>query len=413
MKPLVNRERLWNTFMEIGHIGETEAGGCHRLALSDEDRRARLLLVEWAREAGCTITVDEVGNIFARRRGERDDARPVMMGSHLDTVPMGGKFDGVFGVMAGLEVLRTLNDAGTKTEYPIELVNWTNEEGSRFSPATLGSQTFCQLLDREFTMTRTDAAGTTFREALAATGFAGTEKIGTHAIGPYIEVHVEQGPVLEDTGHEIGIVPGCYAARYYVATIKGEAGHVGPAPMDRRRDALVGAARVILEVNRVGCSHGAEGRSNAPHIEVFPNVRGVIPGEARVSCDIRNVDQEALERMERDLMDALADLSQDLGMEIELEPYFQFGPISFDRELTALCRDVTETLGYSHREVHAIAGHDAISLNNVTPAALVLVPSRGGVSHCQEEFATAEDLEKGANVLLHAVLAKAGVVTAT
>lgn len=408
----VNSDRLWAALMDMGKIGETSRGGAPRLTLTEDDRRARDLFVRWAREVGCTITVDQMGNIFARRAGIHEDLPPVMIGSHLDTVPTGGKFDGPYGVLAGLEVFRTLNDAGVRTVAPLELVNWTNEEGSRFSPATFGSLVFCGLMDLQFAMTRTDKDGVTFADALAAIGYDGEEKIGDHIVGPYFEVHVEQGPVLEKGGEKIGIVTGCYAARYYVVTVTGMAAHVGPTPMGDRKDALVGAARVVLEVNRVGTAHGPEGRSNAPHIEVFPNVRGVIPGVARVSCDLRHVDQNSVERMETDLRSGLSRLERELRMEISVECYFEFGPISFDLEMTELCRQTTATLAHAHRDMLAIAGHDAIALNNVTPTALIFIPSRNGLSHNETEYSDPESVTAGANVLLHAVLAKAGI-TAT
>ena len=305
--------------------------------------------------------------------------------------------------------MRTLDDASLKTIAPLEVVNWTNEEGSRFSPPTFGSQVFCGLLEFEFAMTRTDKQGIAFRDALADIGYAGDEKVGGRTLGPYFELHIEQGPVLEESGAEIGIVTGCFAARYFVVTVRGMAGHVGPAPMDGRKDALVGAARVILEVDRIGQAYGPDGRSNAPHIDVFPNVRGVIPGEAKVSCDLRHRDQETVARMEEQLRRTLAHLASELAMGIDIECYFEFGPVEFDPELTAISRNTAERLGYKHRDIPAVAGHDAISLNNVTPAALIFVPSRDGLSHNPAEFSDSDQVAAGANVLLHAVLAKAGV----
>lgn len=407
----INAERLWGSLMDMGKIGETPAGGSRRLALSREDGEARDLFVHWAQEARCKISVDRVGNIFARRQGVDDSLPPVCIGSHLDTVPTGGKFDGVFGVMAGLEVLRTLNDTDMQTRAPLEVIVWTNEEGARYSPVTLGSLAFIGEHSVEYALDRVDADGISVRKALADIGYNGPIEVGNRPIGAYFEAHNEQGPVLENYSETIGIVTGSYSSRYFVITVKGMAAHVGPTPMAQRKDAMIGAARAILEVNRVGNAYGADGRSNAPHIDVYPNVRGVIPNEVKVSCDLRHRKQATIDEMEADLRGALADLEDELGMGIFLDSYFAWGPMSFDSELSDLLRTTAEDLGYAHRDLQIIAGHDAVPMTEITQSGLILIPSRDGLSHNEAEYSAPDHVAAGANVLLHAALAKAGIVS--
>ncbi|MBH62450.1 MAG: Zn-dependent hydrolase [Alphaproteobacteria bacterium] len=407
----IDAERLWDSLMEMGKIGETLAGGSRRLALSREDGEARDLFVRWAKDAGCTITVDRVGNIFARRQGADDSLAPVCIGSHLDTVPTGGKFDGVFGVIAGLEVLRTLNDADVQTRTPVEVIVWTNEEGARYSPVTLGSLAFIGEHSVEYALDRVDVDGISVREALADIGYDGPAEVGNRPIGAYFEAHNEQGPVLEEHGETIAVVTGSYSSRYFVITVQGMAAHVGPTPMARRKDAMVGAARAVLEINRVGNAYGEDGRSNAPHIEVYPNVRGVIPDEVRVSCDLRHREQATIDEMEADLRSALADLEEELGMGFVLESYFAWGPMSFDPELSELLRNTAQDLGYAHRDLQIIAGHDAVPMTEITQSGLILIPSRDGLSHNETEYSAPEHVAAGANVLLHAALAKAEIVS--
>jgi N-carbamoyl-L-amino-acid hydrolase len=409
----IDGDRLWASLMEMGKIGETPAGGSRRLALSREDGEARDLFVHWAKEAGCTITVDRVGNIFARRAGADETLPAVCIGSHLDTVPTGGKFDGVFGVMAGLEVLRTLNDADVQTRIPVEVIVWTNEEGARYSPVTLGSLAFIGEHTADYALDRVDVDGISVREALVDIGYDGKAEVGNRPIGAYFETHNEQGPILEDSGDVIGVVTGSYSSRYFIITVKGMAAHVGPTPMARRKDAMVGAARAVLEVNRVGNAYGPDGRSNAPHIEVYPNVRGVIPDEVKLSCDLRHREQATIDEMEVDLRSALAGLEQELGMGFVLESYFAWGPMSFDPELSELLRTTAGDLGYDHRDLQIIAGHDAVPMTEITKSGLILIPSRDGLSHNETEYSAPEHVAAGANVLLHAALAEAGIVAET
>jgi beta-ureidopropionase / N-carbamoyl-L-amino-acid hydrolase len=408
----IDRERLWDTMMTMGKIGATAGGGSRRLALTDEDREARDQFCAWMRASGCAVTIDQMGNVFARRRGRNDEAPPVMVGSHLDTVPTGGRFDGVIGVMAGVELVRTLEDRRVETERPIEVVLWTNEEGSRFSPFTLGSMVFAGQVSLDFAHGRGEVtrpgSGVTVKDELSRTGYLGTAACARRPVACYFELHNEQGPILGESGYDVGIVTGSFSARYFVATVQGEAGHVGGAPMDRRRDALVGAARLVLEVNRIGRSYGADARANAPHLELVPNVRGVIPAEVRLSCDVRHADVATMHRMEAELRDVTARLAKELDMAIELDQYYEFGPIRFDAGLLDLLRDTAGRLRYRWRDILTVAGHDAVSMNAICPSAMLFTPSRaGGVSHNEREYSTPDDLAAGTNVLLHAVLARA------
>jgi N-carbamoyl-L-amino-acid hydrolase len=411
----VDGERLWRDLMEIGRIGETAKGGCHRLALSAEDGHARDLFCRWMREAGCTITVDGIGNIFARREG-RDPARPpVMVGSHLDTVPLGGKFDGIAGVLAAVEVVRTLNDRAIRTEAPIEVVVWTNEEGSRFSPFTMGSQVFAGQQSLDAMLARRELLdperGATVGEALDRIGYRGTAPVGGRKPGCYFELHIEQGPEMARDDAEIGIVTGSFEARYFVATVEGEQAHVGPTPMAVRHDALVAASRLILEIDRIGRAHGVDGRANAPHLELHPNVRGVIPGRVMVSCDVRHRDHATLGRMHGDLVMAAQMVERVHGVTVTLEQYGEFGPVAFDPGMVALLRDTAASLGYRHRDILTVAGHDAVPLNTICPAGMIFCASRaGGISHNEREWSEPADVAAGANVLAQAVLARAGVV---
>jgi beta-ureidopropionase / N-carbamoyl-L-amino-acid hydrolase len=408
----VDGARLWKTLLEIGEIGATPGGGCRRLALTSEDRAARELFMGWAREAGAKISVDRIGNIFCRRAGSQDALPPVMLGSHLDTVPTGGKFDGALGVIAALEVLRTLEDRKIRTLAPIELVVWMNEEGSRFSPSMMGSAVFAGDLPFERALAIKDPGGTTVAAALAETGIAGEAPIGGRPVAAYLELHNEQGPILEAEGTQIGIVTGTFTARYFVATVTGEPAHVGPTPMEARRDALVGAAEAILAIDRIGRGFGPDGRSNAPHLEVYPNVRGVIPAEVKLSCDVRHADPTQVAAMEILLRSELAAIGARRGINISLEQYFQFGPMQFDAELVATFRDAARSLGYTHRDILTVAGHDTVPMRKICPSAMIFTPSIGGISHNEREFTSAAQAEAGCNVLLHAVLARTGVATA-
>ena len=405
----VNGERLWDSLMEIGRIGGTPGGGSRRLALTAEDGEARALLCAWAREAGLAVTVDGIGNIFVRREGTEADVPPVVFGSHLDTVPTGGKFDGPYGVLAGLEVMRRLQELDIRTRAPLELVNWTNEEGSRFSPMTLGSSVFVGDVALGFALSRRDAAGIGVSDALAKL-YPDTclAPVGGRKFAAYLEIHVEQGPLLKEGGEAIGIVTGSFKALYFVATVRGEAAHVGPTLMEQRRDAMAGAAALTLEVERIGRSRGRQGRSNAPHAEIFPNVRGVIPAEVRLSCDVRHADPAEARGMAGELRDACDRIAGERGLDIALEQYFEFGPIECDAAMASLVRNQASALGLASRDLLTVASHDAVPMMRHCPTALFFIPSDTGISHNEAEYSTPEQCRKGADVLLNAVLHLAG-----
>lgn len=403
----VNGERLWASLMEMAKVGATEKGGSCRLALTDLDREGRDLFVRWCKEAGCSIQIDKMGNIFARRPGRNASLPPVVTGSHLDTQPTGGRFDGVYGVLAGLEVIRSLNDLNYETEHPVEVVVWTNEEGSRFAPAMVASGVFAGVFDLEYGLSRQDPEGKTIGEELERIGYAGDAEVGK-PVHAYFEAHIEQGPILEAEEKTIGVVTDAQGLRWYEVTVTGQESHAGPTPMDRRRDALVGAARMVELVNRIGLEQAPHACATVGMLEVYPNSRNVIPGRVAFTIDLRHPDEEILEAMERKLYEGIKEIAAGSALEAEAERIFSYAPIHFDEECIEIVRKVTQQLGYSHRDMISGAGHDACYLSRVAPTSMIFIPCVGGISHNEIEDAKPEWVTAGANVLLGAVLAKAG-----
>lgn len=404
-----NPERLWDALMEMGRIGETPGGGARRLAMDALDGQARVLAKRWLAELGLVPTTDRLGNIFARREGTDPAADPVVIGSHLDTVPTGGKFDGAYGVIAALEVLRRLEEEGLTTRAPVELAIWNNEEGARFSPMTMGSSVFVGDVDLDFALSRTDPDGVSVAQALAALDEPGDKvAVGGRPFAAYLETHIEQGPLLKEAGKDIGIVTGSFRARYFVASVTGEAGHVGPTLMEQRHDALAAAAELILGIEAIGRARGRDGRSNAPHLELSPNVRGVIPNEVRLSCDIRHAEAGPLAEMEAELRALCGRVATERGVRVELEQYFAFGPIECHAAMNDMVRDCCEGLGLSTLDLLAVASHDAIPIMGYCPTALFFIPSETGISHNEAEWSTSEQCAAGADVLLAATLRAAG-----
>ena len=406
--PTIDGDRLWNTLMEMAHFGATPKGGVCRLALTDEDKAARDLFSRWCAEAGCSVTVDRMGNVFARRSGRDDALPPVIMGSHLDSQPTGGKFDGAYGVLAGLEVVRTLNDNAIETEAPVEVVSWTNEEGSRFQPPMIASGVFAGAFDLEQSLAAKDLEGNTLGGELARIGYAGSAEVGGRPVAAYFEPHIEQGPILESEGTVIGVVTGALGQRWYEATVTGQETHAGPPPMDVRRDALVGAARMIGEVRRIGVDHAPDGRSTVGFVTVHPNSRNVVPGSVFFSVDLRHPDDAALAAMGEALREACNAVARDEGLEVKLEEILYFPAQPFDPDCVRVVREGVETLGYTHRDITSGAGHDAVYLARVAPTGMIFVPCEGGISHAEIEYAKPVDLAAGCNVLLYAVLDRAG-----
>jgi len=400
----VNGERLWASLMELAQIGATPKGGVCRLAASDLDGQARRLFIRWCEEAGCTVRVDKIGNIFARRPGRDPHLAPVMTGSHLDTQPTGGKFDGAYGVMAGLELVRTLNDLGYETTAPIEIVAWTNEEGSRFSPAMVGSGVFAGVFDLAEGLARPDnLTGVTLGAELERIGFAGPEPVGGCPVAAYFEAHIEQGPILEAAGKPIGVVTGAQGQRWYEITVTGQEAHAGPTPMPRRRDALVGAARMIDAVNRIGHAYAPYACATVGFVRVSPNSRNTIPGQVFFTVDFRHPYDPVLSHLRQ----ACQEAASAIGLEAEVKEFWYFPPTPFHPDLVAAVRNAAGAQGYAHQDIISGAGHDAVYMARVAPSAMVFVPCIGGISHNEIEDAKPEDLTAGCNVLLNAALDRA------
>ena len=399
----VDGARLWDSLMQLAQIGATDKGGVCRLALTELDREARDLFIAWAKEIDCSVRIDAIGNIFARRAGLRDDLPPVMTGSHIDTQPTGGKFDGNYGVLAGLEVLRTLADANVRTLAPLEVAVWTNEEGSRFVPVMMGSGVFAGAFTLEHALEQRDREGVSVGDALASIGYAG-ESGKPHAVGAYFEAHIEQGPVLEAHDTTIGVVQGALGQRWYDVTVHGMEAHAGPTPMELRRDALLVAADLIHAVNRIALDHAPHGRGTVGWFDVHPNSRNVIPGRVTLTVDLRAADDASLTEMDAALRTACATAGEKTGITVDVEQVVYFPPQPFAADLVAAVQQGADTLGFSSMGVISGAGHDAVYLARVAPAAMIFVPCKDGISHNEIEDARADHLEAGCNVLLQAML---------
>jgi N-carbamoyl-L-amino-acid hydrolase len=403
----INSNRLWDSLMEMAQIGATAKGGVCRLTLTDLDKQGRDLFIRWCKDAGCTVAVDKVGNIFARREGRRPQLPAIMTGSHLDTQPTGGKFDGVYGVLAGLEVLRTLNDYGHETDAPIELIVWTNEEGSRFSPAMMGSGVYAGVFKLDDVMAKRDVEGKAFGDELKRIGFAGDSPAEPRPSAAYFEAHIEQGPILEAEKKTIGVVTGAQGQRWYEITVTGQEAHAGPTPMARRKDALVGASRMVDAVNRIGLKHQPNACATVGYMQVSPNSRNTIPGKVFFTVDFRHPVDATLSAMDSELKAACREIADAIGLEVEVKDFWYFPPTPFDPKLVADVRSGAERFGYAHRDIISGAGHDAVYMAKVSPTAMIFVPCEDGISHNEIENAKPDHLEAGCNVLLRAMLAHA------
>ena len=399
----IDGARLWDELMETAAIGATAKGGINRLTLTDLDRQVRDWFKVRAEKLGCTVTVDSMGAMFARRPG-RADIPPIAMGSHLDTQPTGGKFDGVLGVLGALEALRTLVEAGYETFAPIEVVNWTNEEGARFAPAMVSSGVFAGAFDAAWASARQDAAGVTFGQALDAIGYRGAQRCGDHPLSAFFELHIEQGPILEAEDKSIGIVTGIQGIRWFEATIRGQDAHTGATPMHLRKNALLGAARIVERVNAIALAHPPQAVGTVGRLDVKPNSPNVVPGEVFFMVDLRHPDAATLDAMEKAVNAAAHEESAKLGLEVEIKTIFDQPPVRFDPDCIACVRESARAAGLSAREMVSGAGHDAGYVSRVAPAAMVFVPCRGGISHNEAEYSAPEHCSAGAQVLLQAVL---------
>jgi N-carbamoyl-L-amino-acid hydrolase len=406
----INGQRLWDALMEMAKIGATPKGGCKRLTLTDLDKQGRELFRAWCEKEGCTVKVDRMGNMFARRAGVEDNLPPVLMGSHLDTQPTGGKFDGVLGVLGALEVVRSLNDLKIKTRYPIEIANWTNEEGSRYAPAMLSSGVFAGVFTPEFAYSRVDADGKSFGSELERIGFKGPEPVGGRPIHASFELHIEQGPILEDESIDVGVVTHGQGQRWYEIRLTGFESHAGSTPMPRRKDALLGAARIVELVNQIGLSKAPLAVSTVGMLNPYPNSRNVIPGEVFMTSEFRHPNDVTLSEMDAALREGVEAITKKIGLTCDLKQVFYYAPVEFDKDCVAAVRRAAKHLGFSHRDIVSGAGHDACYLARVAPTSMIFTPCVDGVSHNEAEDIKPEWSTAGANVLMHAVLEKAEIV---
>ncbi len=407
----IDGERLWGSLMELAKIGATPKGGVCRLTLTDLDKQGRDLVSRWAKEAGLTVTIDKIGNGFLRRPGRNNALPPVVTGSHIDTQPTGGKFDGNYGVLAGLEVVRTLNDHGIQTEAPIEVAWWTNEEGSRFVPVMMGSGVFAKAFTLEHAYAAKDTEGKTVQGELERIGYIGPEEPGAHPIGTYFETHIEQGPVLEDHDVTIGVVTGVLGIRWYDCTVTGMEAHAGPTPMALRKDAMQVAAKLMQEVVACAMRHAPHGRGTVGMVQVHPNSRNVIPGRVKFSIDLRNASDELVDAMDADIRAVAAKISADSGLPIEIEQVSAYPAQPFHAECIDAVGRAAKKLGYSNMPAVSGAGHDAVYMARLAPSGMIFIPCKDGISHNEIEDAKPEHIAAGCNVLLHAMLERAGVAT--
>jgi len=407
MTPRINADRLWASLMAMAEVGATPRGGCNRQALTDEDKAARDLFVAWGREAGCEVSIDEVGNVFLRYAGRQSGADPVLIGSHLDTQATGGRFDGVYGVLAGLEVVRTLAEQGIAVNRSIEVASWTNEEGCRFAPAMLGSGVVAGTYSLDFAYARTDKQGKRFDAELERIGYRGTLPARARRFRAMFEAHIEQGPILEETQTTIGVVTGIQGAYWFDVTLRGVSCHAGPTPMASRRDPWRAACPLIEGVFALAEANGPWGRATVGDLKVSPGSRNTVPEQLVISVDLRHPDRDVLDGMVAAFRELAKQTAAPLGIEVGIEPIWHMPPTAFDRDLVALIDRAAAGLGLEHMAIVSGAGHDSLHTAQFAPTAMIFVPCSGGLSHNEAEEASAADLAAGADVLLQAVLAVA------
>lgn len=406
----VNADRLWDSLMEMAKIGPGIAGGNNRQTLTDEDAEGRALFQSWCEAAGMTMGVDTMGNMFATRAGEDPEALPVYMGSHLDTQPTGGKYDGVLGVLGGLEVVRSMNDLGIKTKHPIVVTNWTNEEGTRYAPAMLASGVFTGRHTQDWAYDRVDAEGKTFGDELKRIGWVGDEEVGARKMHAMFELHIEQGPILEAEGKDIGVVTHGQGLRWIECTVTGKESHTGSTPMPMRKNAGRGLARITELVHEIAMKHQPNAVGAIGHVDVYPNSRNIIPGKVVFTIDFRSHLQEVIDAMLAEFAEKAPKLCEAIEVGLEWEIVGQFDPPAFDEACVGAVREAAERLGYSHMDIVSGAGHDACWINDVAPTAMIMCPCVDGLSHNEAEDISKEWASAGTDVMLHAVLETAEVV---
>lgn len=406
----VNGDRLWDSLMEMAKIGPGVAGGNNRQTLTDEDSEGRHLFKKWCEDQGCSMGLDKMGNMFAYREGTDPDALPVYVGSHLDTQPTGGKYDGVLGVLGGLEIIRSLNDLNIKTKHPIVVTNWSNEEGTRFAPPMLSSGVFGGMHTLDWAYNREDSEGKTFGDELVRIGWKGEEEVGVRKMHAFFELHIEQGPILEAENKDIGVVTHGQGLSWTQITVTGKDSHTGSTPMPMRRNAGLGMARILEKVEEIALSHAPHAVGAAGHIDVYPNSRNVIPGKVIFTVDMRSPELSVIADMEARLIAESKDICENLGLEVEFEKVGGFDPVKFDEKCVSAVRDASEKLGYSHMNLISGAGHDACWINRVAPTAMIMCPCVDGLSHNEAEEISKKWATAGADVLLHAVLETAVII---
>ena len=407
----INGDRLWDSLMEMAKIGPGIAGGNNRQTLTDEDAEGRSLFQNWCEAAGCTMGLDQMGNMFATRPGSDPEALPVYVGSHLDTQPTGGKYDGILGVLGGLEIINTLNDLNIKTKHPIVVTNWTNEEGTRYAPPMLASGVFGGVHTQEWAYDRVDADGKRFGDELVRIGWRGDEKVGERKMHAFFELHIEQGPILEAEKKDIGVVTHGQGLSWTEITIIGKDSHTGSTPMHMRKNAGLAMARILENVDEIALSHAPHAVGAAGHIDVYPNSRNVIPGKVVFTVDLRSPELAVIADMEQRLISGAKKICDDMGLEVSFEKVGGFDPVTFDEKCVSSIRNAAERMGYSHMNIISGAGHDACWINGVAPSAMVMCPCVDGLSHNEAEDISKEWAVAGADVLMHAVIETAEILT--
>jgi N-carbamoyl-L-amino-acid hydrolase len=400
----INPDRLWNTLEEMAKIGPGIAGGNNRQTLTLEDGEARKLLKKWCDDLKMEMKVDNLGTMYFKRSGQDNDALPVVIGSHLDTQPTGGKYDGILGVLAGVEIVKTLNDLDLKTKRPIMIVNWTNEEGCRFAPALMASSGYAGLNDVNKILQTKDAEGNIFENELKKIGWQGKEKVGSQKMHCYFELHIEQGPILENENIDIGVVTHGQGLKWLEVHLTGIEQHTGTTPMLVRKDAGLAMSKIIQEVNNIALNNLPDVVGSVGHIEVFPNSRNVIPGKTIFTVDLRSHQNEKLEKMEFELKECIKQICNKMKIDFVINQIGGFDPITFDKDCVNLIREAAIKLGYSHKNIISGAGHDACAVNSIVPSAMIMCPCVDGISHNEAEEIKKEWAASSTNVLMHAAI---------